>query len=72
MLLPEEKSVTLMKEVEHEFSRHGQLDFEDFSRTPSTSKACLSLDMHRQYVGFDKDVECLQTSIPSLVEVYAF
>lgn len=53
------------------FSEPDQGLLDTYTRTFSTKMACLLLDSHRWFTGYAKDLECLQKSKISTVEVLA-
>lgn len=55
----------------HQFSKPGQLLLDAVAGMLSTAKACLLLNNYSRLIGCDKDIDCLQISIPRLVDVYA-
>lgn len=60
-----------MRDILHKFSNHGKLVLDRFAGALSTLKACLLLYRQRRMVGCDKNISCLQKSMPRLVKVYA-
>lgn len=56
---PEKKSVVLMNDVVHKYSKRSQMVLDAFTGTLSAAKACILVDKHRPMVGGEKDVDCL-------------
>lgn len=53
------------------FSEPGELVMDRFWGTFATGKAYMMLAKHRVFVRCEKDSECFQPALPSLVEMYA-
>ena len=58
-LRPEQKPVSLMKELICKYSKGGDIVVDMFGGTFSTAKACLELPEHRIFVGCDNDSSCV-------------
>ena len=71
MLRPEQKNISVMKDIVSKFSKPGDLVMDPFSGTCSTAKACLSLNKHRRFVGCELDENCLKQSIEGVLKVFA-
>jgi DNA modification methylase len=71
MVRPEQKSIAWIKTLVNKYCPRGGIVFDPFAGTLSTAKACISLAQHRKCICGDIDNDCLQLSMPSLVEVFA-
>lgn len=60
-----------MKYLAYKGLKLGQLILDRLAGTLSTTKACLLVEEHQNFVGCDKDIRCLEKLMPSVVEAYA-
>lgn len=67
----EQKRVLFKKAVVGTFSTPAHLVLVPLAGTLSRVKGCLMLDKDKRFVAWDKEGSCLQTPMPSLVEVSA-
>lgn len=71
MARPEQKNVSLLRDIIRKFTKPGMLVVDTFAGTLSVAKACLSLEEHRKAVLCDKDPDVIRDSFESLVAVFA-
>lgn len=68
MLQSEKNSVALMKDLVQKFSKSAHLVLDALVATLFTEKAYVSWEMPGGFVGFEKNISCVETSIVGLVE----
>lgn len=71
MLRAEENPVEWMMDLVSKVSRPGELVLDTCARTFVIAKSCLLLPTHRRLVGCEKNSDCFQDALPSLVKAYA-
>ena len=71
MLRPEQKSIACLKTLVAQYCPPGGYVVDPFGGTFATAKACLSLPKHRVCITCDKDPECIEHALPSVVQVFA-
>ena len=69
-LRPEQKSVSMMKELIEMFSKPGDTVMDLFAATCSVAKACLSLPHPRNFMGCERDENCFNRSMLTVIETY--
>ena len=70
-LRPEQKNVDLLEDLITMYCPPGGLVLDAFMGTGSTLKACLRARPHRRFVGCDKDKDCIEQSMESILQVFA-
>lgn len=70
MIRPEQKPVALLMDIINKFTSPGMLVLDCFAGTCSVAKACMNLPEHRKFVVCDKDADVINTSLPSVVDVF--
>lgn len=60
-----------MRELVEKYSRLGSLLMDVSAGIKSTARVCLSLNQHRQFIGFDIDEEVIEASIDLLILQFA-
>ena len=74
MLRPEQKCVSLLKELISRFSQAGDIVVDPFAGTFSTAIACFTLDKDngaRRFIGCEKDAVCFEHAKKKVIERYA-
>lgn len=67
MLGTEQKSIELMKDFVQKVLKPADLVLDAFAGTLSTANLCKLLEMHRSFVGCEKDNGCVNKSMEALV-----
>ncbi|CDF39110.1 adenine specific DNA methyltransferase [Chondrus crispus] len=74
MLRPEQKCVSLLKELICRFSQAGDIVVDPFAGTFSTAIACFNLDKDngaRRFIGCEKEAVCFEHAKKKVIESYA-
>ena len=71
MLRPEQKNVSWMKTIVNKYCPGGGTVLDTFAGTLAVAKACISLPQHRKCIACDRDKDCIDISMPSLVVTFA-
>ena len=74
MLRPEQKCLSLLKELICRFSQAGDIVVDPFGGTFSTAIACFTLDSEngtRRFIGCEKDTVCFEHAKRKVIERYA-
>ena len=70
MLRPEQKSVSMLQEILHQYTNPGYIFVGLFGGTFTTAKACLQFSRPRVFVGCELDRNCTKSAIDDLVRCF--
>ena len=69
-LRPEQKSISMMKELIEMFTKPEDTVMDLFAGTCSVAKACLSLAQPRKFIGCEQNEKCFHRSMVTVIETY--